>query len=215
MTTEENPHSWTTGDQLVMAIRLSAKNGDLTALIDKLQTLLEDRDPNLTVKDVLNATPRDGVPTPLGVSVEENRVELTRWLLDKGADPDFTPPGKTPALMGAVTRSNVPMVELLLSRNATPWIRRRDTNVSLTQRIISGIGTPEEKRDMVAILIRHGRDPGKSYEIGQTDYEVAQAFGEVGLLDVMHHEIAKRQEENLRKLSPGSSAACDTGPSPL
>ena len=68
----------------------------------------------------VNARNEDG-QTPLHVAAERGEVAVLEALLDRGADIDLTDGnGATPLLLATFSESPVPVLQLLLDRDATP-----------------------------------------------------------------------------------------------
>ena len=69
--------------------------------------------------------------TALGIAVEQGDVEITRLLLDAGADPDIKSGGYTPLVLAAL-RGHARIVGLLMKAGANPDFKSGDGNTPLT-----------------------------------------------------------------------------------
>ena len=106
--------------------------------------------------------------TPLYNAAIHSRTNITKLLLDAGADPNMasTYDGSTPLLMAAQNGST-DLVKLLLSAGADPNKANNDGITPLE------VAVSRELNDIVTILLKAGANPNKVNNHGQTPLHTA------------------------------------------
>ena len=131
----------------------AAKDGDIAAAERALQ---EGADPNCRVVGTgLNYT-------PLLQAISENRMGLTKLLLDRGADPHLEDDNGDPAMVFAADKKNEQIARLLIDHGVSIDSKNREGLTALTRQITSA--SPEDIESMLKL----GADPNQRGNGGET-----------------------------------------------
>ncbi|NLW45200.1 MAG: DivIVA domain-containing protein [Syntrophomonadaceae bacterium] len=138
--------------------------------------------------------------TPLMVSAYLGDEEVTRLLLEAGADPDKKEPewGNT-ALMYASFQGHLEVVEMLLDYKADPNISNREGWTALMCAAYAG------RPKTVQALIRGGADADKATNDGWTAYELAMAGERQLTINAMKNEGVKPTTRDISGREPDVS----------
>lgn len=110
--------------------------------------------------------------TALIAAVDHNQIEIIRFLLDKGANPNLGDhAGWTPLIHAAYFGANEELLSLLIDRGADVN-GRNDRGVSALY-LAAAVG----REDQVRVLLKHGADPALASKAGYTPKQVAQMRG--------------------------------------
>ncbi len=164
-----------------------------------------DRDPE-KIRELLatgvspDASNQNG-ETPLMAAAYLGDEDITRLLLEAGADPDRKEKqwGNT-ALMYASFRGNLEVVEMLLDYRADPDISNREGWTALMCAAYAG------RPKTVQALLRGGADPDKTTDDGWTAYELALAAGRGLTMNAMKREGVKPTDRDVSGLEPNVSS---------
>ncbi len=121
---------------------------------------------------------KDEALTPLHQAILRNRVEIARFLLEAGADPNKPDRSQRTPLHLAVERGNVPIVEALLAHQAKPNVRDKAGWTPLHN---------AAAKDRVAVaraLLKGGADPMTLSERGGTPLHEAAASGSAEMVQL-------------------------------
>lgn len=144
---------------------------ELNRQLERLLWAIDGSDTNEIRKNITKSTVNiqgQYGETALVGAVRESDVELIKWLLEAGADPNIENPYSGTALMEAlnvVTRETPDIVELLLQNGANPNFQDKDKNTPL----ISASGMIRDfTPTVVKLLLDAGADPNVSNKQGIT-----------------------------------------------
>ncbi|RYP17553.1 hypothetical protein DL765_004442 [Monosporascus sp. GIB2] len=133
-----------------------------------LRLLLEQKDVNLNTWDI-------GKATPLMRAVKSE--EMTRMLLEKGADPNIRPDGDDPVLLHAVQKDQTEVVRLLVQYNAQidpPDESRTDSRWEPMEAAVA-----YGRSDIIRVLAEGGADINRRFAGGRTLTHIG--LGDMGL----------------------------------
>lgn len=103
--------------------------------------------------------------TPLNHAVNYERMEITKYLLKRGANVNHKQDGTYTPLMSACEGDNVKLVKLLLDAGADINIKDEHGNNALWK------ATFNENEAIVRMLLENGADPYEKLNDGETIYE--------------------------------------------
>jgi uncharacterized protein len=132
-----------------------------TPLLDAVHQDQVERARQLIATDDVNQPNRYGV-TALSLACENGNADLTRLLLEKGADPNATLTGGETALMIASRTGNVDCVKLLLDRGAAINAKERNGQTAMMWAAAEG------HNGVVELLLKVGADFREPLESGFT-----------------------------------------------
>lgn len=131
----------------------AAKEGDLAAAEHALQ---EGADPNCRVEGTgLNFT-------PLLQAILESRLEISKLLLDHGADPHIEDENGDPAMVFAAKKENEGIARLLIARGVSVDSKNREGLTALIRQISSA------SLDDIQLMLELGADPNQRGNGGET-----------------------------------------------
>ncbi|RIV47565.1 ankyrin repeat domain-containing protein [Flagellimonas pelagia] len=165
---------------LEMAINLkpsfSFHEAVVCGLLELAKSLL-DKNPEL-----INQHANDGF-TPVSLAVFFDKSEMTKWLLDQGADPNLhaTNPSKVNAMHAAVAKGNIELCQLLIAKGA-------DVNAPQMQNVTALHSAAHRGNlEMVTLLVENGAQINLKMENGDTALSIAKRDG--------HKEVTSYLEE--------------------
>lgn len=131
----------------------AAKDGDIEAA---KRALKEGADPNCRVAGTwLNFT-------PLLQAISESRLEVSKLLLDHGADPHLEDENGDPAMIFAADKKNEQIARLLIEHGVPMDAKNREGLTALTRQISSA------SLDDIELMLKLGADPNQPGSGGET-----------------------------------------------
>lgn len=132
-----------------------------------------------TVKQTLksfciDAADGDGRTALINAAIE-NKLEIIRWLLYNGADPNHQDRMGYTALHFAGQEKHVDVAKLLLEKGANPNISDNHGNTPLWTAIFNS-KQPTSEQGVVKVLLRHGADCDYLNKNGKTPRFMYQTF---------------------------------------
>ena len=134
--------------------------------------------------------------TPLYNAAIHSRTNITKLLLDAGADPNMaSTDGETPLMMVACNGST-DLVKLLLSAGADPNKANNDGITPLE------VAVSRELNDIVTILLEAGADPNKANNWGETPLHIAALKGLNYFVRLLLEAGAEPNKANESRMTP-------------
>ncbi|WP_029520228.1 ankyrin repeat domain-containing protein [Persephonella sp. IF05-L8] len=117
--------------------------------------------------------------SPLHVAVKEGDIELVKYFLDNGADPNIKGAfGETP-LHIAVDRGYLDIVKLLLEKEADPNVQSNEGNTPLHLSVIAS------SADIAYELISHGANKEIKNKFGKTPLDLAMELNDEKMIKIL------------------------------
>lgn len=130
--------------------------------------------------------------TPLLAAVYSENLDVTRYLLEHGANPN--PPGYSP-LLEAVMKGNIEMVQLLINNGANPHDQGKRTLTPLMAAIY------HNHLDLVKYFIEYGVDVNQVGIKKLTPLAVAAEYGRLEICEYLLSKGAKRVPKTFNPLA--------------
>jgi uncharacterized protein len=133
--------------------------------------------------DSVNATNADG-NTLLLIACYKGKVDIVKYLLKKGANPNSTS-GEGSPILAAVYKNDVEIAKLLLKRNVKLDAKGRDGNSAVHYAVLN------HSVEMVELLLKKGIDLNIVNSDGQTALSLAKAEKQEVLIKLLEAEHPK------------------------
>lgn len=139
----------------------------------------------LFFKAGMSVDERDSAGTPLLCNAARNgKLDMVQWLLEKGADIDAVSNDRGySAVMDAVWKSNISIVELLVNRGANLNFVSRDGQTALI------LATGSENFEICRILAENGADPTIKDRMGMSSIDYATLFKKEEILNLYRERV--------------------------
>ncbi len=142
----------------------------------------------LFLKAGIDVNDRDSAGTPfLCYAARNGKLDMVQWLLENGADIDAVSQDRGySAVMDAVWKSNIPMVEMLVSKGANLNFVSRDGQTALI------LATGSENLQICRILVENGADPSIKDRMGMSSIDYATLFKKEEILNLYNVHKEKK-----------------------
>lgn len=139
----------------------------------------------LFLKAGMDINERDSAGTPFLCSAARNgKLDMIQWLLENGADIDAVSHDRGySAVMDAVWKSNLPIVELLVNKGANLNFISRDGQTALI------LATGSENFDICRVLVENGADPTIKDRMGMSSIDYATLFKKEKILNLYRERV--------------------------
>lgn len=139
----------------------------------------------LFLKAGMDINERDSAGTPFLCSAARNgKLDMIQWLLENGADIDAVSYDRGySAVMDAVWKSNLPIVELLVNKGANLNFISRDGQTALI------LATGSENFDICRVLVENGADPTIKDRMGMSSIDYATLFKKERILNLYRERV--------------------------
>lgn len=139
----------------------------------------------LFLKAGMDINERDSAGTPFLCSAARNgKLDMIQWLWENGADIDAVSNDRGySAVMDAVWKSNVPIVEFLVSKGANLNFVSRDGQTALI------LATGSENFQICKILAENGADPSVKDRMGMSSIDYATLFKKEEILNLYKQRV--------------------------
>ena len=139
----------------------------------------------LFLKAGMDINERDSSGTPfLCYAARNGKIDMVQWLLENGADIDAVSNDRGySAVMDAVWKSNVQIVELLVNKGANLNFVSRDGQTALI------LATGSENFQICRILAENGADPTIKDRMGMSSIDYATLFKKEEILNLYKENL--------------------------